>query len=76
MAIRRLTEKEAIQRLVDRMVEFGFPAAEVDQLIVRQGPVDLDMLEECKRKHLGQATSGGGRTDHPPAAEDGAGLLA
>lgn len=37
--------------LLDELAERGLSSAEVDLVIVRQGPVDLDMLQHCKRMH-------------------------
>jgi len=46
-----LTDHASIFLLLDEMAEHGYSSAEVDILLVRQGPVDLDILGECKRNH-------------------------
>ncbi|WP_162129851.1 hypothetical protein [Nitratireductor aquibiodomus] len=51
MPAKPLIDHVSICRLLDEMAELGFSSAEVDIMLVRQGAVDLDVLQECKRNH-------------------------
>lgn len=46
-----LTNRFAILIILNRMARAGVPAENVDTAIVRRQPVDLDLLQECKRQH-------------------------
>ncbi|WP_048648673.1 hypothetical protein [Nitratireductor soli] len=51
MPAQPLIDQFTIFMLLDELAGLGLSDAEVDLLIVRQGPVDLDLLQECKRLH-------------------------
>jgi len=51
MPARPLIDKALIMRLLDELAEYGLSDEEVDRTLVRDGPVDLDLLAECKREH-------------------------
>ncbi|MCV0381792.1 hypothetical protein [Nitratireductor sp.] len=51
MPAKPLTDHYSIEVLLDEMAQQGHSSAEVDILMVRQGPVDLDLLQDCKRNH-------------------------
>ena len=51
MPARPLTNKMLIMRLLDELAEYGLSEEEVDRTLVRDGPVDLDLLAECKQQH-------------------------
>lgn len=51
MPARPLIDKALIIRLLDELAEYGLSDEEVDCTLVRDGPVDLDLLAECKREH-------------------------
>ncbi|UUP19100.1 hypothetical protein [Nitratireductor thuwali] len=42
-----------ILKLLDESIALGLQEEELDILLVRHGPVDLDLLEECKGMHPG-----------------------
>jgi len=46
-----LVDKAIIMRLLDELAEYRLSDEEVDLTLVRDGPVDLDLLAECKREH-------------------------
>jgi len=46
-----LVDKALIMRLLDELAEYRLSDEEVDLTLVRDGPVDLDLLAECKREH-------------------------
>ncbi|MFC6490758.1 hypothetical protein [Nitratireductor sp. GCM10026969] len=46
-----LIDKTIILRLLDELAELGLCEEDMDMTLVRDGPVDLDLLEECKREH-------------------------
>src|SRR5690606_36909143 len=51
MPARPLIDKMLIMRLLDELVEYGLSDEEIEITLVRDGPVDLDLLAECKREH-------------------------
>src|SRR5690606_22133578 len=51
MPARPLIDKAIIMRLLDEFAEYGLSEEEIDVALVRDGPVDLDLLAECKREH-------------------------
>ncbi len=51
MPAKPLIDPDTIFLLLDEMAELGYTSAEVDIMLVRQGAVDLDILQECKRNH-------------------------
>lgn len=51
MPARPLIDKALIMRLLDELAEYGLSDEEVDRTLVRDGPVDLDLLAECKQEH-------------------------
>lgn len=51
MPARPLIDKALIMRLLDELAEYGLSDEEVDLTLVRDGPVDLDLLAECKQEH-------------------------
>lgn len=51
MPAQPLLDQQTILILLDEFAERGFSEIEVDLLIVRHGPVDLDMLQACKQAH-------------------------
>lgn len=51
MPARPLIDKPLIMRLLDELMEYGLSDEEIDITLVRDGPVDLDLLAECKREH-------------------------
>lgn len=59
MPARPLIEKTMIMRLLDELAGYGLSEEDVDLTLVRDGPVDLDLLAECKREHpyFGGATA-------------------
>ncbi|WP_163273135.1 hypothetical protein [Chelativorans alearense] len=46
-----LIDKAMILCLLDELAERGLSEKDVDWALVRAGPVDLDLLAECKREH-------------------------
>ncbi|WP_159589788.1 hypothetical protein [Chelativorans xinjiangense] len=51
MAALPLIDKAMILCLLDELAERGLSEKDVDWALVRDGPVDLDLLAECKREH-------------------------
>ncbi|MFC5584395.1 hypothetical protein ACFPOD_04670 [Nitratireductor kimnyeongensis] len=51
MPAKPLIDRDTIFLLLNEMAELGYSSAEVDIMLVRQGAVDLDILQECKREH-------------------------
>ena len=51
MPARPLIDKALIMHLLDELAEYGLSDEDVDLTLVRDGPVDLDLLAECKRMH-------------------------
>lgn len=51
MPARPLTDKAMIMRLLDEFAAQSLDEEEIDRTLVRDGPVDLDLLAECKREH-------------------------
>lgn len=51
MPARPLIDRALIMRLLDELAEFRLSDEEVDRTLVRDGPVDLDLLAQCKREH-------------------------
>lgn len=51
MPARPLTDKAMIMRLLDEFAAQSLDEEEIDRMLVRDGPVDLDLLAECKREH-------------------------
>lgn len=51
MPARPLIDKMLIMHLLDELAEYGLSDEDVDLTLVRDGPVDLDLLVECKRMH-------------------------
>ncbi|MCT7373948.1 hypothetical protein [Chelativorans salis] len=51
MPARPLIDKAMILCLLDELAERGLSEKDVDRALVRDGPVDLDLLAECKREH-------------------------
>jgi len=46
-----LIDRVLIMRLLDELAEYRLSDEEVDHTLVRDGPVDLDLLAQCKREH-------------------------
>ncbi|WP_157188110.1 hypothetical protein [Nitratireductor pacificus] len=51
MPTKPLIERQVILALLDELAESGLSATELDVVITRHGPVDLDLLQECKSIH-------------------------
>lgn len=51
MPARPLVDKALIMRLLDELADYNLSDEQVDLTLVRDGPVDLDLLAECKREH-------------------------
>ena len=51
MPAQPLINRFTILKLLDELAHLGVSNTEVDVLVVRLGPVDLDLLQECKHAH-------------------------
>ncbi|WP_367715897.1 hypothetical protein AB2N04_17505 [Nitratireductor sp. GISD-1A_MAKvit] len=61
MPAKPLIDVPSISVLIDEMVKQGYSSAEIDIILVRQGPVDLDLVQECKLKHSALQNASRGR---------------
>ncbi|WP_336055886.1 hypothetical protein [Nitratireductor sp. CH_MIT9313-5] len=51
LPIKPLTDKTIMLRILDDFAGLGICEEQLDEALVRHGPVDLDLLAECKREH-------------------------
>lgn len=51
MPAQPLVDYDIIIKLLDEYADLGMKGNEVDIIIVRHGPVDLDLLQLCKQNH-------------------------
>ncbi|EKF40047.1 hypothetical protein NA8A_22918 [Nitratireductor indicus C115] len=51
MPAQPLVDYDIIIKLLDEYADLGMTGNEVDIIIARHGPVDLDLLQFCKRNH-------------------------